>query len=237
MEIKIKSRTTASLYSAGTILIGTAISAHAAVVINEIDYDQPGSDTAEFIELYNSDTNPVSLDGYTLELINGTNGDAYNSYDLSSHTISANGYFVLCSGAAAIANCNIDIASGSWIQNGGNDGDAVALLSEGAIIDSISYEGISSYLVDYAEGDSFAPADSTSINMSIARLPNGFDSNDNASDFDSACLTPGAANIGGTGDCSIRINPVPVPAAAWLFGSGLAGLTVISRRKNSKLPE
>ena len=32
---------------------GITLSSHAAVVINEIDYDQPGPDSAEFIELFN----------------------------------------------------------------------------------------------------------------------------------------------------------------------------------------
>jgi hypothetical protein len=32
----------------------------------------------------------------------------------------------------------------------------------------------------------------------------------------------------------IVINSVPVPAAAWLFGSGLVGLVGIARRKQTK---
>ena len=32
-------------------LVGLAAEARAAVVINEIDYDQPGADGAEFVEL------------------------------------------------------------------------------------------------------------------------------------------------------------------------------------------
>ena len=30
---------------------GIAFNSNAAIIINEIDYDQPGTDTAEFIEL------------------------------------------------------------------------------------------------------------------------------------------------------------------------------------------
>ncbi len=40
-----------------------ALGTKAAVVINEIDYDQPGTDTAEFIELFNSGSSAVSLAG------------------------------------------------------------------------------------------------------------------------------------------------------------------------------
>ena len=40
------------------------------LVINELDADTPGSDTAEFIELYSATAN-LALDGYALVLFNG----------------------------------------------------------------------------------------------------------------------------------------------------------------------
>jgi len=221
---------TASILGGCMILSAAATATHAAVVINEIDYDQPGSDIAEFIELFNPGSDQVSLDGYMLELVNGNSGNTYRSLDLAGLTIAANGYLVLCGDTLAVANCNIDITSSSWIQNGGSNGDAIALLSGGTVVDSLVYEGIGSSLGSLAEGNSFTIADSNSINMSIARIPNGQDGNDNAGDFDSACLTPGSANTRGSGDCSVSVNPVPVPAAVWLFGSGLVGLFGVSRR-------
>src|ERR671928_182837 len=48
----------------------------AGLVINEIDYDQPGTDTAEFIELKNNGANGVNLDPYSLVLVNGNGGGA-----------------------------------------------------------------------------------------------------------------------------------------------------------------
>lgn len=36
---------------------------------------------------------------------------------------------------------------------------------------------------------------------------------------------------GGTSDYSMTITAVPVPAAVWLFGSGLIGLVAVARRK------
>jgi hypothetical protein len=231
MEMILKNKTNpAYLINAGTLWLGISTSIHAAVMINEIDYDQPGGDTAEFIELYNSGTNSVPLDGYTLDLVNGSNGSAYNSFDLSGLSIAANGYLVLCGDTQAVANCDIDVSSGGWIQNGDSNGDAVALLFDGSPVDSVVYEGLGSFLSEFAEGDSYTMADSNSITMSIARLPNGLDSNFNSGDFGSACITPGSANVSGSGDCSISVNPVPVPAAIWLFGSGLAGLIGVSRR-------
>ena len=229
-NILIRNIKPVQLVNACFMLLGTS-TIQAALIINEVDYDQPGGDTAEFIELFNTGTSPVVLDGYTIDLVNGSNGSAYSSFDLSGLSVSANGYLVLCDDMAAVANCDIDVTSSGWIQNGGSDGDAVALLSGGTLVDSVVYEGISGFLAPYAEGGSFTIADSNSIGMSIGRLPNGIDSNSNAIDFDSACITPGSGNISGTGDCSISVSAVPVPAAVWLFGSGLLGLIGISRRR------
>jgi hypothetical protein len=233
MILKTKKTNPAYLINAGILWLGTSTSIHAAVMINEIDYDQPGGDTAEFIELYNSGTNSVLLDGYTLDLINGTNGSAYNSFDLSGLFISEGGYLVLCSDTQAVANCDIDVSSGSWLQNGGDNGDAVALLLGDTLVDSVVYDSIGSELGAFAEGNSFTGADSGSITMSIARLPNGIDTNVNADDFNSACITPGSANISGSGNCSVSVSPVPVPAAIWLFGSGLLGLIGVGRRRQA----
>lgn len=234
MEMILKNKTNpAYLISAGILWLGTSTSIHAAVIINEIDYDQPGGDTAEFIELYNSSINSIPLDGYTLDLVNGTNGSAYNSFDLSGLFITASSYLVLCGDTQAVSNCDINVSSSSWIQNGGSDGDAVALLFGAALVDSIVYKNNSGNLDSFAEGNSFTVADSSSFSMSIARLPNGIDTNVNADDFNSACITPGSANISGSGDCSVSVSPVPIPAAIWLFGSGLIGLIGVSRRKNS----
>ena len=210
-------------------LTGTlAFSSHAAVVINEIDYDQPGTDTAEFIELFNSGSSSVLLDNYLIDLINGTTSSAYRSIDLSGFSIGANCYFVVCGGSAStVANCNYNFTTtNSWAQNGSPD--AIALYENGSLIDSISYEGS---LVPFTEGDAFPLSDSNSEILSISRIVDGLDSNNNALDFQLGCTTPGSANIGGSGDCSTSVSPVPVPAAVWLFGSGLIGLVGVARKR------
>jgi len=61
------------LARASSVIISCiACNSHAAIIINEIDYDQSGVDNAEFIELFNSGNSTISLDGYRVDLINGT---------------------------------------------------------------------------------------------------------------------------------------------------------------------
>ena len=90
------------------------------LVINEIDPDSPGPDTAEFIELYSSTPN-LALDGYALVLFNGGDDASYASYDLEGQSTDANGYFVI--GDSGVVGVSITLLS-SGIQNGA---DAVAL--------------------------------------------------------------------------------------------------------------
>lgn len=205
-----------------------AIGAKAAVVINEIDYDQPGTDSAEFIELFNSGTSAVSLDSFTVALINGTDSSSYRSIDLSGFNINASGFFVVCGDASLVANCNYSFTTTSgWFQNGAPD--VIALYSNNSLVDSFSYEGI---LLPFTEGDASSISDSNTDITSISRIIDGVDSNNNALDFQLGCITPGTSNIAGSGDCSSQsVSAVPVPAAAWLFGSGLIGIAGLARRK------
>jgi predicted extracellular nuclease len=203
---------------------------HASLVLNEIDYDQVGSDTAEVIELYNNGATAISLDGFTLDLINGSSGSAYRSIDLSGFSIDIDSYFVVCNDTTLVMNCdNAFTTSAGWIQNGAPD--AVALYDNSKLIDSFSYEG---FLPGFTEGDAMTIKDSTTVTLSLARILNGIDTDDNLADFQTGCLTPGTANIAGTGNCSaMAVSAVPVPAAVWLFASGLLGLVQVGRRRVS----
>ena len=65
------------------------------LVINEIDPDSPGADTAEFIELYSSTPN-LALDGYALVLFNGGEDPSYAASYLDGQSTYANAYLVYC---------------------------------------------------------------------------------------------------------------------------------------------
>ena len=90
------------------------------LVINELDADTPGSDTAEFIELYSSTAN-LALEGYALVLFNGGDDASYPAYDLDGYSSDANGYFVI--GDSGVTGVSVTLNS-LGIQNGP---DAVAL--------------------------------------------------------------------------------------------------------------
>jgi predicted extracellular nuclease len=197
---------------------------HAAIIINEFDYDQEGADTAEFIELFNTGGTVISLDNYSIDLINGNNLSTYRTIDLNGFSINTNDYFVVCGDASLVANCDYSFTtSSSWFQNGAPD--AIALFKNTNLLDSVSYEG---NLFPYTEGATLPVKDNNNNTVSISRF---MDNNDNALDYDLGCITPGSQNIAGTGDCSMTsVSAVPVPTAVWLFSSGLLGLIGFARK-------
>ena len=68
----------------------------AKLVINEVAYDQPGSDTNEFVELYNPTENPVDLTGVTFVLVNGSSNTIYEEVALSAAgTIKPGGFLLI----------------------------------------------------------------------------------------------------------------------------------------------
>jgi cysteine-rich repeat protein len=178
------------------------------LVINEIDYDQPSTDMAEFIELKNTGTGSVNLDTYELRLINGSGSPpVYNTINLPNISLSSGDYYVICGNSATVPNCDFDVVGSFSIQNGPTD--AVALYNgsgpTGVQVDTVSYEG---NVLGYTEGTG-AVADSSSIaSQGLSRYPDGQDTNNNNFDFVLSCITPGNANVSYP-DCA---NP-PAPTA------------------------
>ncbi len=189
------------------------------VVINEIDYDQPGTDTAEFIELKNADTSAVDLSQLTLELVNGSGGGTviYQIITLPSVILAAGDYFVVCANASTVANCDLEVAPDSnLVQNGAPD--AVGLRFDGILIDAVSYEGDTG--APYTEGSGAGLEDSPAeADKGISRCEDGTDTNQNNTDFQFTGITPGAANECVTEACGDPFTPIFT-----IQGSGLASI-------------
>ncbi|MCB2155463.1 lamin tail domain-containing protein [bacterium] len=187
-------------------------SAQATVLINEIDADTPGTDAAEFVELYNDGASAVDLagGGYVLVLFNGSNDEVYASIDLTG-SLAASDYLVI--GSSTVANVDMTEFTTNGLQNGA---DAVALYSgtSAASIPATTLVGdVTATLVDavvYGTGDADATnlinaltpgqaqvdesSNGASADQSSQRIPDGGGGALNTGSFEQAAPTPGAAN-------------------------------------------
>lgn len=96
------------------------------VVINEIDADQTGTDTGEFIELKSTNPN-FSLNGYLVVLFNGNSDESYATFDLAGFSTDANGFLLLANDA--FPGMDISLGADNGLQNGA---DAVAIYQASA---------------------------------------------------------------------------------------------------------
>lgn len=164
------------------------------LVINELDYDQEGTDTADFVELYNAGDCAFDTAGVVLALINGGTAEAasYRNVELSLAGASvAPGQYVVVGrpGLAAVLPAGVALIAYDTfaIQNGSPDG--LVLSQAGAPLDALSYGGVIAGVTETAS----TPADVGS--GSLGRCPDGTDTDDGSADFAfHATPTPGAAN-------------------------------------------
>lgn len=185
--------------NAADIALYAGSSGSSDLVINEVDYDQPGTDTEEFIEIYNRGNGPADLSQVVLELWNGSGTVVYDSIALSSAgtSLPAGGYLVIGSSSvvASLPPGTLSITFGAAdnnVQNGGSNGDGMKLLDATATLDSMSYEAV---ITGLTEGSNHAGDDNSGAQQSLARLPNGIDTDQNADDYSlTTTVTPGAAN-------------------------------------------
>lgn len=127
-------------------LLFIAFSAHAQVVINEIDADTPSTDVKEFIEL-KSATPFFALDGYVLVFFNasstGTLNQSYLAIDLDGLVTDGNGIIML--GNAQVVPAPSYLIPDNTIQNGP---DGVAIYLGDAADFPLNTTGTSANLVD-----------------------------------------------------------------------------------------
>ncbi len=183
------------------LLAGQTQAVSTTLVINEIDYDQPGTDAAEFLELKNVSAGSINLVSFTVELVNGSGGGAaiYQTIALPNVNLAVGDYFVICANAATVPNCDLDVTPDTnLIQNGAPD--AVGLRQSGTLVDAVSYEGTSGAPYTEASGVGLVD-DGSGVNVGISRFPDGADTDVNNMDLSVRCITPGLTNTPASGNC------------------------------------
>ncbi len=158
--------------------------ARAALVLNEILYDPDGPDAGrEFVEIINTGAYAAPLDGLAIEAGNGSRPDDWK---------------VVWSGRRGVA-----IEPGQLYRVGlerpgagepaelslQNGPDGVRLSRQGFVLDRCGWGDLAH--PEYFEGN---PARAVRAGMSLARVDDGLDTDDNAADFVEAVPTPGRAN-------------------------------------------
>lgn len=177
------------------------------IIINELDSDTPGSDVAEFIELFDGGTGNTALNGLVLVFYNGSNDQSYRSIDLDGFSTDANGYFTV--GNVAVSGVNLVIPNGI-IQNGE---DAVALyqanesdfpngsaVTTANLIDAIVYDTSDAddpgllVLLNPNQPQVDENSSGQAATLSNQRCPNGGGGARNTSSYLQRTPTPGAEN-------------------------------------------
>ncbi len=192
-----------------------------SLVINEVDYDQPGSDTLEFVEIYNAGGDPVGLDGVSVLGING-DGTEYKRIALPDVSLLAGDWYVV--GSAGVPNVDHVGGTTNIFQNGAPDAIAIMFTATGdpddeLLVDSVSYEGETTGGPpnggSWTEGAGGAPADNgVDADVAIARYPDGTDTDVNADDFAARCATPGESNVpGATCDAGDTPTATDIPSS------------------------
>jgi hypothetical protein len=129
------------------------------IVINEIDYDQPGSDPDEFVELYNPSSDPMALSGLALVFVNGTGSIEYArvALDTGSSTVLLPGEYLVVATPTVTTPGGTNVIlfpqSQDNIQNGAPDAVAVSDTVSNTVLDGLSYEGsVTAAMINGAPG-------------------------------------------------------------------------------------
>lgn len=157
------------------------------IVINELA-SHGATASAEFVELYNPNACAVSLASWKLAYKSKTNTAGPDLYGFQAgDAIAAHAYFVL--GSSSFTGKKDATMTGGM----SDDGEVGLLDDTKKLVDGVGLGAAAGGGGSYVEGQA-APAQ-TSNGGSVARVPNGTDTNDNRSDFKAvATATPGASN-------------------------------------------
>src|SRR5438552_3064605 len=164
-----------------------AAAAPPPVVLNEIYYDAPGADPGyQFVELMNRGEAAVPLAGYRLEAGDGAGSGRWRPVWSGGpdDVVAPHARFVIGEASVLPPPDRVQTVD---LENGP---DAVRLTAPDGAQDVVGYGALT-----YAEYFAGRPAPDVPAGSSLARLPDGTDTGDNAADFAAVSPpTPGAPN-------------------------------------------
>ncbi len=216
------------LFTSSLLLFSiTATAVSARVVVNELYYDHPGADAGhEFVELVDTDDAPADIGGLSLEFHNGSGSGWVVLWRAAPGTVlRAGAPFVI---GASLVSPVPDVVVSLSLQNGP---DAIRIVAaDGTVLDLVGYGGLDDPLHAETKGAAAVPA-----GASIARVPDGVDTDDNSADFRAATPTPGRYNVA-RHDAGLAPAPgVPMRGARDAAGTELIAL-LISNHGTAGIP-
>ena len=170
------------------------------VVINEINYDDNGSDDFEFVELFNGSTVAVDISNWTLNGIDGTTSGNGTHTIAPGTVLQPGGFWVV--GDSGVPNVN-EVMSGLGLENGA---DGVFLMDGNFVYqDGVCWETAdwTNTLPLWLEGDGLWGAIQGverpvgTLVLAFGRGVDGHDTDDNGCDFRPLPASPGALNVMG----------------------------------------
>ncbi len=167
------------------------------IVINEVDYDNVGTDSTEYLELFNPSGGSTSLAGLQVVLVNGATNGVYQKIDLQPlGSLPAGKFLVIAPDTVTVPTAALKLDplwSQDQLQNGMPDGIALIDSVTKTVIDAISYEGgiTAAVIMDFpapvslVEGTALAAAvaDSNTATKTLCRKVNGVDTNNSNVDW------------------------------------------------------
>ncbi len=183
------------------VLLLAAVTVHAQVLINEVQYDPIGGGTdtkTEWIELYNPTGDDVDLSGWLLCDNTDSIGEPFPS------TVLAAGEYLVLAAVVDSFHLNFpavpamqwpDSSFGAGLANGADM--LIILNAADSVIDQMNWGTPTLTWASWIKFGGWNPgAIDAAAGHSIGRSPNGFDSNQSSDWADMASPTPGASNGG-----------------------------------------
>jgi hypothetical protein len=208
-------------------VMAAAGSADAALYISQI-YGGGGASTGtptynhDYVELYNNGTVAIDVTGWSIQYASATGSfGTTNSHTLSG-IVAANSYYLIQEsnppGIPGTAGANLPVTPNYNGQlNLSASAGKVALVNSATVVSGTGSTGGYVDLIGYGSTANFNNGKALTANLN--NMTAVFQANN------------GTLSIGAPTPHASDATPTPIPAAAWLLGSGLMGLMGIRRRK------